>query len=305
MKSFKGLDTKSNKVILGLFSLLFIVTALHTSAIVDLSFKTQEVSQKGQVISINANNSGINDCIRVRHLYNEVRTYSGINGFSSSSNHFYFPSINFEIQNACPHPIHIVESSHITNPTFNTPQFELVSGKIQVRNTGSTVGEDVVLGQYSNGLPYQILEQLNCSNCPGFGPSATPSNAVFAPGSNEIRYYTIPASSTRNFNYNVFIPSDSASIVFPMRLVLNNLKWFKNQALSDNYIATKEILNYRIPSLLRDMFATSFVNLFAYCPCEDKSMSQEEMERMKKEMGLMFPSDPIMKEDVLLAPQKR
>ncbi len=249
MKSIKHLDIKNNKVLLGLFSLLFLLVTAQTAAILSTQDKVDSNSQTSQVIS----SSG---CISISPTYNFDEPMFFGEGSTNTPGNFYSFSMHYRITNNCLYPIKIVDpaSLHTSLPIQN-----LKNTGLQIFNSVSEASPIAVNDFLNNSYNIKAVgEIIDCYQC-GSGAQTFHSSSVGNNG--QVRVFSLAAGQTKAMNADVrFELPDNPSYIF--RATLKNIKWFRDSALSDGSVSASEISTSSFHPSVVNNNASDYVRIY-------------------------------------------
>lgn len=258
MKLLKHLDTRNNKVMLGLFSLLFVVTAVHTNAI--LRMTTPETANQSAQVSLANNN-----CIQVNPGFNYTRVYNSIELPQNSTPYFKVTTTFFNIKNVCPYDVYIIGSQSLNRVA--TPEFSHVYTSLQ-KIGWQNQPETITIPSNLFGQPSSdFMELLEAYGTPSPIEIISPNVATSANG--RLASYKIEPNQTIDFILSNKHPYNPNSPVSAVRVSMNKLKWFNQSAAQDNIIVPKEVRTYNFPASLQQSMASDVLDVFSGCDCVD------------------------------------
>lgn len=216
----------------GLVALLFVVTIIHTAAIMNMNEKIN-LEGESQVLS----SAG---CLQVTPLYNENQIT--LNSLAVIPNQFTLGMV-FDVKNNCTSGIKLINAGSMN---LGTPFYSnLVTLTAQVKNYLNNP-ENLNVGSNL----YSIIasdEETICLDCAS-GPvqHLSPVATHFDSGLNgyALTSYSIPAGQTKKvmMRVNLGLPDNSQQYV---RIKPDRIKWFYDSALTGDYTVTAaEIKTY-------------------------------------------------------------
>lgn len=244
----------SERVILGLFSLLFILSAAQVAAILEMG--------DYQLAQVSSTTGAPKKCLQITHKYNTDEFFH--NGASSQSpGHYYRFRGYFDIKNICNFDIHIVDPSTVNQPdtlVFTTLQ-GLSFSAVTAGNPVTLDPNDPIVFPASQNAPG---EMISCPNC--YEPNEqlawyTSSVATVPEG---IGAYRLAAGQTRNFFVQTYTSLfDGNDIVNPyqnyVRVMVNKFQWFRDIALANSAVEAQEIITQEFTAAEKKAYAGDYV----------------------------------------------
>lgn len=235
----------SERIVLGLFSLLFILSAAQVAAI--LNMQDYKIPQKAQVTLTST-------CLQVTHRGNiDTLQFFDESEFTPANQYWY--KQYFDIKNICSYPVHVINPVSLNNTNYPNPLPFTSYVKLQTYNN-LLVPQDL---PPSGAITDQniVFESLACVNCePGVETYHT-SPASGVPSGN-ISGYLLNPNQTRNFVITVLLGvPDNSPLAY--RIVTDKLKYF-NQSAIPGGIALKEIKTHDFSLTAQNNYATDYVN---------------------------------------------
>lgn len=311
MKLLKKIDIKNNKVLLGLFALLFMGSAAQTLAILS---SQQKSAQSAQVLNYpTLNNSNQNGCLEFTYNYNRVEPFlipsEDIgDGFSQ----YLFKTVG-DFKNTCSYPINILNSSGLSPRYMSVPDdnegeggrvTELVYEGLQI--LGSYEPQNIEL---SNDL-YHLTASQELFGCyAGVSDCTQSSQMVSTPSSysndGQIQTFRLnPQQSYKMVINSIIVAPDN--FPYPFRTKLKIVKWARSSSLSDGVLSVNEIEEKRFTATESNLYAHDFIRV-AYNAglvgegSEIKSENTDEYfkEMMKEwEVKILKEKENIKKEEI-------
>ncbi len=211
----------NNKVFMGLFSLLFILSALNTSAILSMTEPAVTQNQGAQVSAT----ASKDNCLEVTHKYNRDYMFNNV-----SSNYFVFGTdMNFDVKNRCAFGVGIIKPSVYASNNGN-----LANVKLQTVNVlGDIYDLDSSLFQ-GHGLS-NAWEIATCIGC----NSGEIINYQSVGGMAQV--FLIAAGQTKRISWSSGLVS-AIDVPHLFDFVLDNIKYVRQTALTDGVISQNEIM---------------------------------------------------------------
>ena len=236
------------RILIGLISLLFVVTFVHTIGIlkvtenVELS-KSAAGAQKAQAFLPTASNP----CLSFVPITNTM----SVNGNNPDITLYY--NLYYNIKNNCSYGIRILDPFTLTGQA-SVPSMTNVVSKFQVNDAQLNPVDVTSLNSYGLQLS---LERLLCDNCSalGFVPSAVGGTVNSMTPS--VGLYSLPAGATKRFNYWVGLSTDSYTQF--VRVSPKAIKWVKDSDLSDFNVTASEIKTFNMSSAFSNSLAGDYL----------------------------------------------
>jgi hypothetical protein len=240
----------SERVVMGLFSLLFILSAAQVSALLNMGDY-----QLAQVVNFTNDKK----CLQVTHLYNTDEFFH--NGASSPQpGNFYRFRGFFNIKNVCAFDITIIDPFTLNQP--GTFDFATLQG---LSNTGTPVNlntnDSSVFSSNVSGL---FSEKVDCPNC--FNPEEQfafySSSTATSPSG--VGGFKLSSGTTRTFFVQTYVPVyDTSETVNQyqnfIRVMVNKFKWFRQSALSNGNVEANEIVTQSFSIAEKNMHVGDYV----------------------------------------------
>lgn len=246
-------DLKNHKVLLGLFSLLFVTSIVHTSAI--LKNKNGEKDQQAAQVSSSSS------CITVKHRYNQIfsNPFAIVHDTGLPRPDDYNYTVNFDIINGCSRPISIIDPGSlngIDKAGMSTVSYFGIDG---LAGGGASFALTPLPGNIYNVNP--VWENGVCIDC-GQGSLLYRHSSLgtdVSQGQPALRVFTLAAGQTRNFDMTVAV-SVPHSTEDPgwLRARLLRVKWFYTNAYTDGLITADEVKTLNLSSAQQEQFATDW-----------------------------------------------
>jgi hypothetical protein len=248
----KHFDFKNNKVLLVLFSLLFLTTAVHTLALIRVG---QHGNQAAQVVGSDIPSS----CLTVSNPYNSIFS----NPFDPSQLLDYSFSVNVDITNNCPRPVNIIDPATLNTNNSKTATLNTVSymGIDYLGPTSQPVAIPLPVNSY--GVP-AYGESMTCMNCPqgAMQYRLSPVGTGVYQGAPALRAFSLPVGQTKRFAMDIEVGvGHSSQFNWWLRAKPLRFKWFYNNAFADNSVTATEISTFGFTSTQQNSFATDYTNI--------------------------------------------
>lgn len=252
----KNLDLKNYKVLMGLFTLLFLTSIVQagtmlkvkqldqTAQVKDaLTVKGGNINTKDNLIdTIQPPRGGEGDCLEYGYVSNETHAYSNI---IQSSPAYLNINSHFTLKNICTHDVYVVNPRDLV--AQNTPGvFNAVYTAVQYQNAGGF--SDIYTledGEPSNTFSYGS-ENLSCPNCTT--PDVSTTSNIVSSSPQQMGAFLLEPNQRRNFTLTYFLSPNfinsgvqEAVTLDNFRLATKKFKWFKTSSLNDNLITAGEI----------------------------------------------------------------
>ncbi len=241
----------TERVVFGLFSLLFILSAAQVAAILDMNdYQVAQVvqskggSQPGDTVL------STNNCVQVTPLVNNLSAQLSI--WSAPTHYTYGYDMYYDIKNNCSSIVHIIDSRTLVNAPNNVldsmhyARIERLTGNaltpLEVPIPNNT---ENIIGRY---------ESLMCFACPP-GSTAYRSSPVgtYMNGSTpSVSAFSIPVGATVRTKMSALIDVPDATSAW-YRMTPFRIKWFYQSALATNstlgaQVGPTEIRTYSFPN---------------------------------------------------------
>lgn len=253
MKISKNLDLKNSKVIFGLFSLLFVVSIVQTSAILK-SQNTNQVAKVSAGVDSAASISNT-DCVVAGKDNNRI--FSNPFDVGEPRDYSFFVGIN--ITNNCARPINIIDpSTFVPRSKLGSAQY-LEYSRIE-RFNGATNSSLTIENPEDSGLS-SLLEIVSCMNCPAGSIQYRVSPIGLYPYQNQntVRTFNLGVGETRRFEFMVehSVPNNMEFNLW-LRVKPIKFSWFYNSAFSDGVVNVDEIKTRNLTPVEQENFATDY-----------------------------------------------
>ena len=284
MKFIKKMsDFKNQKVMFGLFAVLFMGSIVQTGAIL----KSQSSNQAAQVTVANTN------CLQVTPKYNYTSVNNNIAITDQSSEFNNIINIQFKVKNVCSYNIYVVSPqtiNRVATPDFSHSYTSLQRlGWQNMPETITTLGEyfPQPVNDFAEIMSAQSVGQVFTTSAPDVSTHSTQQVTSYRISPNQTRDFTL--MNVLPFNYN-FGPT--------LRLTIGSLKWSNQTAIQDNLIVPKEVKTYSLPTSLQDSIATDFLTIYNGCDCENnegvKSLELDNLTTPNEKSPAIAPSSSPM-----------
>lgn len=280
MKFKNRLNLKSEKVLLGLFALLFVSSFATTGLLLKQNkVASNSKTQLAQVVDIsNTNPTRVSQgCLTVTHKNNQANL-SFLGDSETYPGNFYQLRFNFSIKNICNDTVSVIDSVSI-NEALSRPQLSFFTGEpIDISFTDSSYFPQ-------DNTPYSSIaaQQSFCANCfPGPSPLSYSTSAAIA-NSPQILGYEIPAGQARDFSFDTSVMLYDNNNLSNIRLVIDKIRYFKRGAMNDNNLTSNEILSYVFTSEERNEYAGDFIKFNHASDYSPGLRPGPQLESVKKE----------------------
>ncbi len=244
-------DKKMKYTIAALIALLFIVTIVHSMAIINMSTRSNGDAQV--LRALDSKSASRLPCLSVTPDMEEYRVIT-TNQQPLPNNPTRSFIMGFQVKNNCTSDIKIVNSDHLAGAKAYTIQKD-------------NFGVPAIVDPLSNTLGLEVgFEGVFCPDCDsGIGTYyyAAENGEYDNMGTPSVRAYTIPVGETKF----VLIHSD---IKMPplaneyVRVVPSALSWFFASALSDNYVSGAEMRTYTFTATDSSAWAMPYTRAYFY-----------------------------------------
>lgn len=282
------MNPTSKKLVGGLLTLLFIVSAVQSQAIVKLA-KADTFQPNNQIAQVVAQPA----CLIVKTSLGTrvARGFYGEIGGQQYSGEDYM--IGISIKNVCSNKVYVIDPSHfwpagtIAEPSAAVgvdPVYgDLISESAMTSNFKVGVGSFPGITAYTNPIPTEFIVHTSVSLLGEYLlPEFTqgPADILSIPDSqlvgiehsqpNMIAYGLLP-NAVKKFWYFVPViqpgfypestPNQNPDVNFSMtRLALKSIRWFRDTSYTaDNLLSVSDIKTFNIPATLQSDFVTSGV----------------------------------------------
>ncbi|MEZ4114259.1 MAG: hypothetical protein R3B65_02335 [Candidatus Paceibacterota bacterium] len=247
MKSSKHIDLKDHKVLLGLFSLLFIGSMVQTGAILKFSQSNQQVSQV--LLS-----GSTKYCVSATHLYNQSEFFH-IGPEGSQPGDYYRFRGNYRLKNNCNFGVKILDTNQTSQDITKVQGLSWNGSPADLSLTDTTVFPN------SQWAP---SESLDCLNCFLPSDSAQSYTASFSPLSPTVNAFSLAPGQERDYiitRYVSVYDSNDFSNLYQnyIRVMVTGIKYFKDSALSDGVVSANEITTSQFTSAERERYVGDYV----------------------------------------------
>ncbi len=241
MKLLQRLDIKNNKVLMGLLSLLFIGSAVQTSAILNIQGKVSD-NQNAQVL-----NPISRTCLTVSHKYNEdsidyfTNENSEINRFSNFISYF-------SVRNRCTYDVRILK---LYKEFTNFGGFDLFNAEYR-NSLGEFVTRPDDTTIFGGAVSSENVNCIDCVNSVIYNYFAEPFNTGT---------YLIPAGQTRDFSFVANFTSSQFTELQNLRMVLSHIDYVRSSDVDDGNITESEVRKHRFSASEKKLHAHDLVNV--------------------------------------------
>lgn len=240
------IDRKTKYLAFGLIGLLFVITIVHSVAILEISDETE---QEAQLTALSAG------CLQVTPLHNAVEAFGpGSIGPLPGIDYKMF----FSVKNTCTYGVKVVNPQTYSGQTA-APMPQLLVTSIQRRDG---FGNGVDLPVPTNYLDTQALvEGLSCSDCNGGVATyhTSPVGGWFHGGTyNNLGAYSIAPGATKQVSMQIAIGINPLGLSTHYRIRPAKMLWFSDAALADSNVSVTEIKSHSFSSANSLNWATDY-----------------------------------------------
>lgn len=260
MKFIKKMsDFKNQKVLLGLFSLLFIGSIVNTGAIL----KNQAGHQTAQVAQVKTSTltdpSLARGCLTTSPSYNQL--FSNPFDIGNPLDYSFFVGMN--ITNNCTRPVNIIDPSTLTSQGKNGILDQVSYMKLDRLDGATNSPVNITLPGNNFGVePYS--EAAICLNCPSgsisyrFSPVGTYYEYQAIQPS--VRTFPLAVGETKSFQFllEVSVPH-SSDFGWWLKAKPAKFDWFYNSAYADNIVLESEIRTHEFSTLAQETMSTDYL----------------------------------------------
>lgn len=256
---------KDYRFMFALVALLFVVTIVHSLAIIKFSQNQDQQAQVLQVFTSDTSKSSVKsaglqvrphgtDCIEMTPDYNLISSQEFAPGIGQTAYRMYF-----SVTNTCSQDIKIINPNWLIGQ--HTAPVDLLITGIQKNNYNSTpIDVDPLNNSYGIEVNH---ETLACYDCP-FGLNvyfASPLGEFDNNGTPSIQAYSLPAGSTGwvGIEAKINMPWNNTD---DFRVVPLEVQYFYDSALSDNTVSANEIKTHTISPTDSNSWATDYTRVF-------------------------------------------
>lgn len=249
----KHLDLKNNKVLLVLFSLLFLTTAVHTLALIRVEDRS---NQPAQVVKSDGGGLTLaSSCVSVAKEYNKFFS----NPFEPIVAYDYTSYLDLNITNNCAYPISVINPA-----TLNTNSAPGVLATVSYTGVDylDNLDHPAAVALPSNNLGITPSFEIGtCFGCPNGATQyrASPVGTYPYQGVNSIESFTIPVGQTRRFELDLGINVPDTNFMLWLRTKPTKIKWFYDSAYGDGIISAGEIQTKTFTAAEQKVLATDYV----------------------------------------------
>ncbi len=241
----KKMNLKNQKVLIGLMSLLFVTSFVHTKAIVGIG--KSAVSEPAQVISANSNN-----CLQVGSAYNFLEDYKS-DSYPPGNVHTF--TIYLNIRNVCGNTVHIMNSASMNQYNKLGQVTNLTGVSLQTFNSVAPLSPIEILPGQTN-YPITIYnESVRCLDCVG-GEALYYTSPVGTQGN--VNAFTLNAYQGKVFELSMVTATPIDNLLL-YRVVPKKIKWFHQNALSDSIVSATEVKTTAFSSADQLNLATDYL----------------------------------------------
>ncbi len=247
MKFIKKMsDFKNQKVMFGLFAVLFMGSIVQTGAIL----KSQSSNQAAQVL---LNSGPTKSCLSVTHLYNQSEFFHNGPDFSPPGDYYRFRGA-YRIKNNCAFGVKILDTDQYSQNIAKLQGLSWSGNPVDLNLTDETVFPN------SQWAPAETVDCLNC-----FSPSdSAQSYPVSSQSSPTINAFPLSSGQERDYIVTKYVSvydSNDFSNLYQnyIRVMVNEIKYFKDSALSDGVVSSSEVATSLFTSSEKEMYVGDYV----------------------------------------------
>jgi hypothetical protein len=275
MKIFKNVDLKNGKVLFGLFSLLFIMSIVQTSAIL----KSQNSKQVAQVTNTTISSSS-SDCLIIKQDVNKIFS----NPFFVGDPRDYSFTVGVKITNNCIRPVSVIDSATLI--PLNKDGLISSLNYMKIDRFDGVTGSPVVIENLSDFNIDAYTENASCVSCPSGSMQYrfSPAGTLQYQNSTAVRTFPLAVGETRKFEFMVEVGvPNNMEFGWWLRAKPVKLSWFYNSAYNDNFLSADEIRTKNFTAAEQNTLATDYTIIVqegnpSTCPDGQSMALGEELE---------------------------
>ncbi len=275
MKFKNKLNLKSEKVLLGLFALLF-VSSFATTGFILKQDKVANNANKNQLAQIGPDIVGpealSRDCISLKPVERSTQVLFSFAPLFLPDNAYFDKETKFEITNTCRYDIKIIDPRTLRRRTPQEIVFQnmaphtvmvlrdLVSQGIQIKSSSNGPYPYIDLQDSNTNISaINDTDKMNCQSC-GANGTASYFSLLAQDGESTLKTYNLNAGETKQFVMiaQLNIPENST---FRFRVTLRNVKWLRASDALDNYITEEEVKTHVLSLEESDLLASDFISI--------------------------------------------
>lgn len=244
-------DKKTKYLIAALIGLLFVVTIVHSMAILEMSKRPQGDAQV--LRALDSKSASRLPCLSVTPDMEEYRVVT-TNQQPLPNNPTRSFIMGFKVKNNCTSDIKIANSDHVIGAKASV---------IERDNFGSPV----VVDPLSNTIGLEVgFKGVFCPDCDGGMGTyyyAAENGGYNNMGTPSVRAYTIPAGETKFVSIQTDIKMPPLANEY-VRVAPSTFSWFFTSALSDNYVSAGEMRTYAFAQADSYAWAMPYTRAYFY-----------------------------------------
>jgi hypothetical protein len=255
MKFIKKMsDFKNEKVMFGLFAVLFMGSIVQTGAIL----KSQSVSQVAQVKTSTLTDASLaRGCLTTSPSYNQL--FSNPFDVGNPVDYTFFVGMN--ITNNCARPVNIIDPSTLNSQDKNGVLNQVSYMTLDRLDGATNLPVNISLPDNNFEIdPY--AEIVNCVNCPSGSISYrfSPVGTYYYQNATSVRTFPLAIGETRSFQFllDVSVPH-SSGFGWWLKAKPFQFNWFYDSAYADNVVLESEIKTHEFSSLAQEAMSTDYL----------------------------------------------
>lgn len=256
----------TERVVFGLFSLLFILSAAQVAAIINIDSQPAQTVKAGGTLIPSYNE--YSNCVSfVSHKYNKISSNPfDVPASSGGVDTDYSYEVYFDVKNNCERPVSIIDPATLSTTYKNQPAYFSISSFALEQNTAAGP-VNVPLEPGATNIINSVMEEGSCVSCElsAMVFRASPLGTVTQGGVSGVRAYEIPVGQTRTFAFTFDIgrPYPTNGFVMFLRAKLKSFKWtYANSYVSGGVVSADEIYTRVLTQTQQDVVATDYVNIY-------------------------------------------
>ncbi len=272
MKFKNKLNLKSEKVLLGLFALLF-VSSFATTGFILKQDKVANNANKNQLAQIGPDTPPFttvgSSCLIIDSISGRRTNLQHVVDESNNIDDIQILNRNFfSVKNDCDFPIRLLSPNSLNTLVGqggNSYYTGFSNHLVQTEDPDNYPRGAINITDF-NVFPSFVKsngEILVCDNCLTPNPGIFINNS-YVPNNSTVASYELQPSETKQFHFftSVRFPHDSSLYYDSVRMLPVNLKWFKTASVeSDNYLSLNEIKTRTFSENEKNMFANDFIRM--------------------------------------------
>lgn len=234
----------NERVVFGLFSLLFILSAAQVAAILDMN--EYEIKSGAQVSSMSSS------CLQVTHKANIDVLQFYDESELTPANQYWFRQY-FSIKNICSYNVHIINPTGLNQNNALNPLPSLSYTKLQTHTNLTPQDVPLIGNNYETSV---VFEAMVCSDCES-GALAEHYSPLATGQSGQIHAYALAPGQTRLFEITDLVSMPDYPTA-PMRITTDKIKYFPQSAVAGG-VADREIKTHTFNTAAQNTHATDYV----------------------------------------------